>query len=143
MSVPVTELEWNGDTANFYCPVCGSMLWSEDGESEPCEHIVLAFADVEIEAVGVEAIKFGSDKLQEAFYDSAEKLMNKNLETDPDGYDDVDEFLYELSCKEYRDLALSNIDSPSAFCLCFTTNGMACGPASTTITVCVVYCPNI
>jgi len=69
-------------------------------------------------------------------------IMDDERLKNPDGRPDYfDEFLYDLSFDDLTKIAASSWDAPSAFCLSLTTNGMACGPVSSTAVIAVDYNP--
>ena len=42
MSIPVIDLEYFGQPADIYCPVCGMPIYAH-GEMPSCEHVVFTF----------------------------------------------------------------------------------------------------
>jgi hypothetical protein len=102
----IVDLEWQGDPPEFYCPVCGTAIVTENGPNEDrCEHVNFLYVH--------EAGDF-------EFIDSKYKSFLK--EFDDDLHDDIIEFLMEKA------------NSTSAIALNLTTNGMDSGPVSFTVT---------
>lgn len=98
------EIESCWDSASFHCPVCGRVVFTEDGDAtqNPCEHVLFSW----INQVG-------------EYYNPATDMQTLLGDQDAMLSPWDDEFLER--CPE------------SAVLFGFTSHGMACGPVSLTI----------
>lgn len=98
------EIESCWDSAAFYCPVCGHVVFTEEGEAteKPCEHVLFSW----INLVG-------------EYYNPAMAIQPI--------LDDEDTML-----SPWDDAFLEQCPE-SAVLFAFTSHGMACGPVSLTI----------
>lgn len=106
------SMEWDGDPAPFCCPVCGHMVYGEHADDTYCSHIL--FASIE---------DFGVHYVREDIAKTHQDLFREDDEPEIVAEADI---VAEL-CRR--------IKSRSAVCFTITTNGIACGPCSTTFSV--------
>lgn len=110
----VVDLEWQGDLPEFYCPVCGKAVTTENGPSDDiCGHVKFLYVD--------EVGEF-------EFIDSNYESLLKEFDYESD--DDQIEFL------------MKKVKSESAIAFNLTTSGIACGPVSSSVTYGVDFNPN-
>lgn len=110
----VVNLEWQGAPPEFYCPVCGKAVTTENGPSDNiCGHVKFLYV--------YEAGEF-------EFIDGKYESFLKEFDYESD--DDLIEFL------------MKKIKSESAIAFNLTTSGMDCGPVSFTVTYGVDFNPN-
>jgi len=108
------NLEWQGDPPVFYCPVCGKDIITSEGESDVwCNHIKFLY----IYETG-------------EFYKMDKTYESLLTENDYNSDEDIVELL------------MKKVDSKSAIALNFTTNGVACGPMSSTVAFGLDFDPN-
>jgi hypothetical protein len=116
MTLQLVELEWRGMPPALYCPACGAPVYEEAQDPTPCPHVVFSYIDI----VG------DFDHLNERHTELAEQASRLAEERDTLA---VDEFIQAM-------------DSTKVLCFSLTTNGMACGPTSSTVYAAFDFCPH-
>lgn len=137
----IVKLDWNGMIPDVHCPVCGKTWWAQDVEFESCEHLLFGYV---IEAGCFEYI---TDEFQDFIETEAKNIIatmrinipKENVE-DELNLEEID-IEDELDC-ELLEQVLEKYNSSSAFTLSLTTNGIACGPISSTLYVGIDFCPD-
>jgi len=101
------DLQWDGNSPEFYCPACGKAVYQDNKTPRRCRHIIFSYID----SVGeVDYVAEGLERLEDAAADAE----------DPVG------FLLKKLPK-----------SGSTCCISITTHGIACGLVSETIKIAV------
>ena len=131
MSVPIVKLEWNGDPAPFYCPVCGKVVFDVDSDEDYCKHIIFTYIDVVGEY----------ESIPEHLLEKAGQYLKENGTVCFDCEPELIEYCMHADFFDFLDALSYTIDSPSAFIISLTTNGMACGPCSCTPVIGVDFKP--
>ncbi len=132
MGASLVNLDWYGDPAPFYCPVCGKVIFDEGSDGVFCEHVIFAFLpEYEgLDPVPDHILKAAREQAKEKFIAKYKEELGSDMD-----------YLSELDFDDLVELLSNAIESPSTFMMTLTTSGFACGPCSTTVIVAVDFNP--
>lgn len=131
--IPVVRLQWSGDPASFYCPVCGHPYWAMDvGKEEPCPHILFSFI-AEVPEVSFHLAGLEGKVIAWIKNDAVARGYEWDDEID-DIYSYMDDEL-DYGIEEKVDLLASLVESSSSVCFELTSFGFSCGPQASTAVV--------
>ncbi len=117
MSTRIVNLEYDGDPPDTYCIACGAPIYVK-GESSRCEHIAFTY----IQDIG--EFDLVAPHLKDKINAIAEEAEGSGA-----------------SCEEMLESILTEINSQSVICYSITTNGVGCGPVSSTVVVAIDFNP--
>ena len=133
MSIQIIKLDFVGDPVGFCCPECGYDVFARETGGSLCPHIVFAGEDASGQ------YQWNNDTYQKVTVAKIEEEYRSFYKDDEDV--DLEDALWDEGIDGVFNKAVEAIDSPSAFAMKITTNGIACGPSCTTVYAIVDYAP--
>jgi len=133
MTIPVTKLDFSGDPAPLFCPVCGQGVFAENSKGM-CKHVVFAGED--------ESGEWGwNNAAHESLFSDAVK---EKYQKDPEDSENFDDYISSLGIDDAAKIAAEALTSPSCFMLQVATSGNGCGgpPTGSTMYAIIDYEPS-
>ncbi len=119
MTIPITQLDYCGEPADLYCPVCGEMIFVSGVQQKSCPHLIFW---------GDSASGNWSWQQQQSLSEFKRQLQESYEGAVKNGfYGSAEEYMATIKVEKCATMAATIISGKSAFMLAISTSDIGCG----------------